>query len=340
MTRLTLSALLLIAGVQTSLAESWIDDRGGILFASERDGETTNLYLADASGDNVCLVTNRDRSEARFVGPRWRGNGSLEIHWFYPETDADGTIVAYQPGGFSLNASSVVHTRNQPATDQRASLSHTIPAVAAFHANSGDGFHIFLTEHGSADTMRLGQSGFHPEWSPNSQTIAFLSDRHGWVEIFAVDQEGDNLVRLAPGVLAHRPMWAWPGGHDAIESTDAGYLAFLGSRDSDGRLDVYVVRGDGAGLMNVSKDPIGVDVFSWSPDGRRIAFASRRDGNREIYVVNIDGSGLTNVTNHPSEDLTFSWVAQSTAQKLLEAGARTEEELRSKMDPRFGIFTD
>ena len=33
---------------------------------------------------------------------------------------------------------------------------------------------------------------------------------------------------------------------------------------------------------------------SWSPDGRRIAFVSKRDGNQEVYVMNADGSGQRN----------------------------------------------
>jgi Tol biopolymer transport system component len=36
---------------------------------------------------------------------------------------------------------------------------------------------------------------------------------------------------------------------------------------------------------------------AWSPDGRRIAFKSRRDGNNELYVMNADGSDETRLTN-------------------------------------------
>jgi Tol biopolymer transport system component len=36
---------------------------------------------------------------------------------------------------------------------------------------------------------------------------------------------------------------------------------------------------------------------AWSPDGRRIAFKSRRNGNNELYVMNPDGSGQTRLTN-------------------------------------------
>jgi Tol biopolymer transport system component len=42
---------------------------------------------------------------------------------------------------------------------------------------------------------------------------------------------------------------------------------------------------------------------AWSPDGRRIAFKSRRDGNNELYVTNADGSEQTRLTDsfHVSE---------------------------------------
>ena len=38
------------------------------------------------------------------------------------------------------------------------------------------------------------------------------------------------------------------------------------------------------------------DAPSWSPDGRRIAFLSRRDGSKELYIVSADGSGQRRLT--------------------------------------------
>ena len=46
---------------------------------------------------------------------------------------------------------------------------------------------------------------------------------------------------------------------------------------------------------------------AWSPDGRKLAFVSRRDGNSEIYVINADGSGQENLTQHPARDSHPSW---------------------------------
>ena len=45
---------------------------------------------------------------------------------------------------------------------------------------------------------------------------------------------------------------------------------------------------DGSGVSRLTTNP-AVDAFpAWSPDGRRIAFASGRDGNFEIYVLNAE----------------------------------------------------
>ena len=46
---------------------------------------------------------------------------------------------------------------------------------------------------------------------------------------------------------------------------------------------------------------------AWSPDGRRIAFHSKRDGNPEIYVMNADGSGVTRLTYNGARDLVTAW---------------------------------
>jgi Tol biopolymer transport system component len=50
-----------------------------------------------------------------------------------------------------------------------------------------------------------------------------------------------------------------------------------------------------------------VQTPAWSPDGRKLAFVSRRDGNSEIYVMNSDGSAQENLTRQPANDSHPSW---------------------------------
>lgn len=47
--------------------------------------------------------------------------------------------------------------------------------------------------------------------------------------------------------------------------------------------------------------------LSWSPDGRRISFTSRRDGNWDVYVMNADGSRPARLTDDPASDLYSTW---------------------------------
>jgi Tol biopolymer transport system component len=46
---------------------------------------------------------------------------------------------------------------------------------------------------------------------------------------------------------------------------------------------------------------------SWSPDGRRVAYAWNRDGNFDIWVQNIDGGDATQVTSSPVDERQPAW---------------------------------
>ena len=92
-------------------------------------------------------------------------------------------------------------------------------------------------------------------------------------------------------------------------------IAFVSSRD--GNPEIYVMDADGKSPRRLTNNPADDWSPSWSPDGRRIAFISKRDGHphprapgwftSEIYVMNADGGNPQNLTNHPSDDRSPSW---------------------------------
>ena len=71
--------------------------------------------------------------------------------------------------------------------------------------------------------------------------------------------------------------------------------------------DVYVVNADGSGLRNLTANS-PKDVYpAWSPDGRRIAFASWRHGNADIYTMNHTGRDVKRLTRLPGDQVAPLW---------------------------------
>ncbi len=76
----------------------------------------------------------------------------------------------------------------------------------------------------------------------------------------------------------------------------------------NGNDEICVINADGSDLKNLTNNIENETNPSWSPDGKKIIFASTtREKNWEIYIMNADGSERKNITNNPAEDFEPSW---------------------------------
>ena len=89
-------------------------------------------------------------------------------------------------------------------------------------------------------------------------------------------------------------------------SADGSRILFSGFHDN--QADIYVMNADGSNVTQLTSHA-GADLWgSFSPDGRRIVFQSKRDGPQEdIYVMNADGSSVMRLTNDPERDIAPAW---------------------------------
>ena len=139
--------------------------------------------------------------------------------------------------------------------------------------------------------------------------IAFQSNRDGNYEIYVMNGDGTGLTNLTNNPADDSgPVW----------SPDGKQILFTSSRD--GNNEIYVMNADGSAQTNLTNDPAtdgevgggGLLQIDWSPDGKKILFASDRDGNSEIHVMNADGSAPINLTNNPAHDIFPKWSVDGT----------------------------
>ena len=148
------------------------------------------------------------------------------------------------------------------------------------------------------------KSSTQPAWSPDGRWLAFVSDRTDTRQVYRIDPRGGEAEALtdAPdGVNGFR--WSPDGASiaysatdpkgDAIKERDTKYGEFT-IVDQDHRMThLHLLDLDTRRSRQLTQGPFVVGGFSWSPDGRRIAFDHRvnsdpsNGGTANISVVTV-----------------------------------------------------
>jgi len=191
-----------------------------------------------------------------------------------------------------------------------------------FQAKKNRQWEIFSCD---ADTGRnLVQIVSHPSsdesgaWHPDGKSVVFVSNR----------------LRNTWGLW--RQSATGTGGATVIDRGSAEKTVNSPRVSPDGKRIVYVIYSDVMGIdpttLQGATERIGVLWLvnldganatelapgihpTWSPDGTRIAFASKATGNWDVWVMNTDGSNVTQLTTDPQSQAgpSFSpdgsWIA-------------------------------
>ncbi len=165
-----------------------------------------------------------------------------------------------------------------------------------------------------------------PAWSPDGAKIAFVSNRNkGRNEIWVIDADGKNPIRLTDGFGDSNPDWSPDGTkivYDAVGITvidadgkdkrllknakglhptwspDGERIAFIAGKNPGDDAQIYVMDVDGRNRTQLTHDPVHKRLPSWSHDGKRIAYV----GDHVIWVVDSDGENPRQLTWHKTEE--------------------------------------
>ena len=191
--------------------------------------------------------------------------------------------------------------------------------------------------HAFADLILKELTG---EVGPFDARIAFISARSGHKELWLMDSDGRNPLRLTDHrSLVLNPDFSPTGkellftsyragnpdlyrkeiftGSEARISSHTGLniagryapdqsaVALTLSRDGDPEL--YLLGRDGS-LRKRLTTSFGIDVDpSWSPDGRQLAFVSSRLGSPQIFILDLAGGATRRLTANGKYDATPAW---------------------------------
>jgi Tol biopolymer transport system component len=323
----TIAVALSISWAAAAAAAQAVPGHLKIVFSSTRDYSCPPDPVCDVASNNAELyIMNRNGSDQTRItddnvlefGAAWSPDGT-KIAYYSPVSgqpqiflmNPDGTgqmqLTNFHNGAqfphWSPDGTQIVLQTHTPVTAREI---YVIPANV-----DGTGL---LTETNGTNLTNNPADDARPAWSRDGSRIAFMSNRDGNYEIYVMNADGSDPLRLTCDSADDRaPEW----------SPDSSHIVF--QSDRPGHREIYVLDaanttcGGEIGLTRLTNtdcstcttgEPRNQNPF-WSPDGSQIAFESDRVNPElqilQVWVMNADGTNQKALTSLPGENGQPGW---------------------------------
>ena len=254
-----------------------------LIFSSDRDGDS-NIYKIKSDGSAIEQLTG-DKSEQ--WSPRVMNKHEI-------------SFLAVEEGKFKRYLLPLKTKERQEIRQPQACTlddKNTIPSPngkwQAYVCN-GDIYVSDMTFENTRNlTQNINSKDFKPCWFPDSQKLAFTSNRDGNLEIYTISIDGTGLKNISGS----------PHNEEAPDvSPDGRKILYSSNRDGNSNQEIYVQDLQSGELENISQSNKWELLATWSKNGKYIYYGSNQDGNWEIYVYDLKSKQAKNITNSQSFD--------------------------------------
>ena len=292
-------------GPASASSPRWSPDGTQIAFISDRQDETAQIFSIAADGGEAQALTSLEPG------------GIQGLHW-----SPDGAQIAFlyraTPAGYTKKA--VEERKEKGLSSPPRVHTHLFYRLDGFGYFDGEYWQVAVVDAKTGETRVLTSGDFSCSsvtWSPDSKTLAFLSDRRPdgdalpdadtqvWT-VSAASGSSDLTQVLAPGGDKSGLCW----------SPDGARFAYVGNPDAfdqwgtnNDRVFVLPVTGGEAQDLTGHTDKAvgnlaisdvgggGGEELVWSADGTALYFPMSEHGDVRLCKIAADGSGdLVNLT--------------------------------------------
>jgi Tol biopolymer transport system component len=272
----------------------WEEERKTFRFTA--DGWLCDMFLVDPASGKATNVTAVERVSFYNTGL-----------FYWP---GDKTKLGFQA---LIDGNSHPFRMNHDGTDKRDLTKDSKEFAYGFNA-SPDGkriayhksYQVFLADADGSNARKVdtGQPfNFVPQWSPKGTWVLFLAGEHYNCHPHIVRSDGTGLRKLADrkgykGVIDFLDVPDFHGGSSDVPAWSADGTSIFYTAQVGRGVELYQVSltGQSERLTNSPGDWLHYHPQP-SPDGKWLAYGSKRDGVRQLYAMPLDDRKECRITS-------------------------------------------